>query len=331
MATIKDVAMKAQVSVSAVSKAYNNYNEIPAATKERIFAAAKELDYIPSKAAMQLSRGDFPYIGLIVKELATHTTQDEHTFRLLGGVHTRASETGHDLVLYTTEQIKKQKLSYVDFCRHHSLLGAIIHGLDMDDPYLEALLGSRIPCVLIDIELEGPNTAFISTDNVNAASEVVDLLCAKGHTRLCHILGGETADVTKHRKNGVLQAAEKNKIPAPLMLAGDFREAVAYESLKKALIKHRGITAIFAASDLMALGASRAIYEAGLVPGRDISLVGFDGLKALEYTQPPIATVFQDFHAMGRLAVDTLLRISGGKRFNTKNYVPHEILTRNTL
>jgi DNA-binding LacI/PurR family transcriptional regulator len=331
MPTIKDVAKRANISVSAVSKAFNNYNEIPVATKERIFNAARELDYIPNKAAMQLSRGEFPYVGLIVKELTTHTTQDEHTFRLLGGVHSRLSETGHEMVLFTTEQIKKMNLSYVDFCRYHSLLGAVIHGLDMNDPYLEALLSSRIPCVLIDIELEGPNTAFISTDNVRAAAEVIDLLCEKGRTRLCHILGGETADVTKHRKKGVLQAAEKNNIPAPLMVAGDFQERIAYEGIKKVLSEHGDISGIFAASDLMALGAMRAIYEAERIPGIDIALVGFDGLKALEYTQPPVATVFQDFHSMGRLAVDTLLDISKGKKFNAKNYVKHEIIRRGTV
>ena len=330
MANIRDVAKRANLSVSTVSKAYNNYSEISAATKERIFLAAQELGYFPSKAARELSRGDVHSVGLIVKELTTHTTQDEHTFRLLGGVHSRVSETGRDLVLYTTDQIKRMNLSYVEFCRHHSLMGAVVHGLDMDDPYLAALLSSPIPCVLIDIEAEGPNTAFIATDNERAAAEVVDRLCAKTQGRICHILGGETADVTKHRKRGVEQAAQKNNREV-LFITGDFQEHVAYESMKAALRDCADITAVFAASDLMALGALRALYESGRMPGQDVLLVGFDGLKVLEYTQPPIATVFQDFHAMGQLAVDTLLKIAGNERFSAKNYVPHSIISRQTL
>ena len=330
MANIRDVAKRANLSVSTVSKAYNNYSEISAATKERIFHAARELDYFPNKAARELSRGDLHNVGLIVKELTTHTTQDEHTFRLLGGVHSRVSETGHDLVLYTTNQIKRMNLSYVEFCRHHSLMGAIVHGLDMDDPYLAALLSSPIPCVLIDIEAEGPNTAFIATDNESAAAEVVDLLCAKTNGRICHILGGETADVTQYRKRGVQRAIEKNNREA-VFIAGDFQEYMAYENMKNALRDYADISAVFAASDLMALGALRAIYEAGRTPGQDILLVGFDGLKVLEYTQPPVATVFQDFHAMGLLAVDTLLKIAGNEPFNAKNYVPYSIVPRQTL
>jgi len=331
MSTIKDVATRAQVSVSTVSKAYNNYSEISEATRARIFQAAQALGYIPNKAAVQLSRGKFPNVGLIVHSLADETTQDEHTHRLLGGVHSRISENGHDLVLYTTKQIKRKNLNYVDFCRHHSLVGAIIHGLDRDDPYLEPLLSSPIPCVLIDNELESPSTAFVTTDNVQAAEDVINLLAAKGHRHICHILGTSVAAVTEQRKQGVLQAAHKNNLPAPVFIDGEFNEAIAYTSTQAMLRAHPQITAIFAASDLMALGASRAITESGHIPGGDIALIGFDGIKSLEYTRPAIATVYQDFHEMGRLAVDTLFRIAKEKKFTTKNYVPHKLIPRETV
>jgi DNA-binding LacI/PurR family transcriptional regulator len=333
VATIKDVAKHAGVSVSAVSKTFNNYNEISEETKAKIFLAAKELDYIPNKSAVELSRGRKPYLGLIVRDLNTNNTCDEYIFRLLSGTHERACEIGQELIVFTTPQIKQMKQSYVDFCKHHSLMGAIVHGIEKEDPYLEALLESAIPCVLIDIERDGPSTAFVTTDNEKASEEVVDLLVAKGHKKICHILGHPNSEVTKQRERGFLNAARRHMLNEDevYIVPGDFVEEVAYANTKKTLQVHRDITAIYASSDLMALGALRAVKEEGLTAGKDIALVGFDGLKALEYTTPPLATVFQDFHAMGRLAVDTLFAISKGQEFTGRNFVAHTLLHRGSL
>lgn len=333
MATIKDVAKRANVSVSAVSKAFNNYNEISDETKKRIFRAAKEIDYVPNKSAVELSRGHKPYLGLIVKELNTNNTCDEYIFRLLRGTHERACEIGLELIVFTTPQIKRTKQNYVDFCKYHSLMGAIVHGIEKDDTSLEALLDSPIPCVLIDVEREGSHTAFVTTDNEKASSEVVDLFVEKGHRKICHILGRPDSEVAKQREKGFLSAARRHMLNEDdvYVIPGDFVEEIAYANTKKTLQIHRYITAIYAASDLMALGALRAIKEEGLTAGKDIALVGFDGLTALEYTTPPIATVFQDFHGMGRLAVDTLATISKNQEFSGRNYVPHTLLHRNSV
>ena len=330
MITIKDVAQLAEVNISTVSKAFNNYNGISDSTKDKIFKAARDLGYIPSKSAVELSRGVQPYLGLIVNNLNTHSAKDEYIFRIVSGVQERVSELDMDLTLFTTTQIKKKDYSYVDFCKHHRLLGAIVHGLDMNDPYLAELLESPLPCVLIDIEHESPTVAFISTDNVQASEDVVQLMYNKGIRKICHILGTPDADVTLRRKEGFLKAATRLGLLAEdiIIIAGEFNEDIAYANMKKTLEHHKDIQGVFAASDLMALGAMRAINEAGLKLGKDIALVGFDGLTALEYTSPSIATVRQDFHSMGRIAVDTLVSISKGEDFKARNYVPYDLLRR---
>ncbi|MCL2286236.1 MAG: LacI family transcriptional regulator [Firmicutes bacterium] len=333
MITIKDVAKLAEVNISTVSKVFNNYGGISDATKERIFKAAKELGYIPSKSAAELSRGVQPYLGLIINNLNTNSAKDEYIFRIVSGVQERSSELEMDLTLFTTTQIKKKDYSYVDFCKHHRLLGAIVHGLDINDPYLTELLESPLPCVLIDIEHESSTAAFISTDNVQAAKDVVRLMHSKGIRKLCHILGSPNADVTMRRKEGFLKAVGCLGL-APedvIIISGEFNEHTAYVNMKKTLEAHRDIQGVFASSDLMALGAMRAIKEAGLKIGKDIALVGFDGLTALEYTSPSIATVRQDFHNMGRMAVDTLISISKGEKFKGRNYVPYELLERESV
>ena len=333
MITIKDVAKLAEVNISTVSKVFNNYGGISDTTKEKIFKAAKELSYIPSKSAAELSRGVQPYLGLIINNLNTNSAKDEYIFRIVSGVQERTSELDMDLTLFTTTQIKKKDYSYVDFCRRHRLLGAIVHGLNMNDPYLTELLESPLPCVLIDIEHESPTAAFISTDNVKAAEDVVQLMVDKGMRKLCHITGSPDADVTVRRKEGFINAARRLGLKDEdiILVSGDFFEDTTYTNMKKILEVHKDIQGVFASSDLMALGAMRAINEAGLTIGKDVALVGFDGLTVLEYTTPSIATVRQDFHTMGRVAVDTLVSISKGEKFKTKNYVPYTLLRRESV
>ena len=333
MITIKDVAKLAGVNISTVSKVFNNYSGISEATKEKIFKAAKELSYIPSKSAAELSRGVQPYLGLIINNLSTDSAKDEYIFRIVSGVQERTSELDMDLCLFTNSQIKKKDYNYVDFCKRHRLLGAIVHGLSMNDPYLAELLKSPLPCVLIDIEHESSTTAFISTDNVRAAEDVVRFMYDKGLRKLCHIMGSPDADVTVRRKEGFINATRSLGLKDEdiVLVRGDFSEDVSYMNMKKILEIRNDIQGVFASSDLMALGAMRAIKDAGLKIGKDIALVGFDGLTVLEYTNPSIATVKQGFHTMGRTAVDTLLSIAKCEEFKTKNYVPYTLLQRKSL
>lgn len=329
MITINDVARRAGVTISTVSKVFNNYSGVSKDTREKVVRAAKELGYIPSKTAMELSRGVQPYIGLIVNNLSTNSAKDEYLFRLISGVQERVSEHDLDLTLFTKAQINKKDYTYVELCKHHRLVGVILHGIGIKDPYLKELLNSPLPCVLIDMEHKGMNTAFISTDNINAAKDVVNLLYGKGYTKLCHILGTADAAVTKRRKEGFLAAAAARGIVDATIINGEFNEQVAYTNTKAAL--KQGVNGIFASSDIMALGAMRAITEAGLKPGHDIGLVGFDGLTTLEYTSPSITTVLQDFHGMGRAAVDTLLKIANNQPYDVRAHVPYKLVERESV
>lgn len=332
MSTINDVAKLSGVSKSTVSKAYNDYAGISKATKDKIFAAAKELGYIPSKSAIDLSRGIQPYLGLILNNLSTHSAKDEYILRMLSGVQERCSERGLDLTLFTTAQVIRQNYSYVDFCKRHCLMGAIIHGININDPNLIELIESPLPCVLVDMEYTNSTTAFVSTDNEHAAKTAVQLLHKNGAKKICHILGTKDALVTLHREQGFLNEARNlgYKKENVIVVPGEFNETIAYKNVKALLKAHKDIQGIFAASDLMALGAKRAIEEAGLIVGQDVALIGFDGLTALEYTNPQISTIQQDFHNMGCTAVDTLISISHKKVFCDKNYVPYTLLDRDS-
>lgn len=333
MATIKDVAKKAGLSVGTVSKVFNGYSEIPNSTKEKVFQVAKDLDYVPRKSAVELSKKEKMYIGLIVENLSFQYANDEYLFKLLAGVHKRVEELGYELIIYTTKQIRKQNFSYINFCKYHNLVGAIIHGLEVGDPLLKELSSSSIPCVLIDINLEGKNTASITTDNEKAAEEVFDILFSNGHKKICHIVGSHGAEVSNIRKRGFINGAKKNNYDTDdiIFIDGEFNEKVSYKNVKKMMRNHKDITAIFASSDIMALGALKALNELGYKVGEDFTLIGFDGLSTLQYVTPPITTVKQNFEKIGRVAVDTLIRINNKRKVNNKYYVDYKIIQGNSI
>lgn len=328
MATIKDVAKMAGVSISTVSKAYNNYSEVSDTTKQRIAQVAKTLGYIPNKTAVELSQGQRKYVGLIVK----NSIQDEF-LRMISGVHSTTETYGYELVIYTTQHIKSKNMSYVDFCRYHSLVGAIVSGLDKDDPYLHELTESETPCVLVDIELHGKNTAYVSTDNLSASYQVFELLYAHGHRHICHVTGSMSAEVAHKRKDGFVSAAKDNNLPLNQLtfVDGDWSETTAYQATQTVLHAHPEITAVYAASDTMALGAMTAIRQAGYTIGQDFSLIGFDGISILRYTSPPLATVAQGLVGIGEVACQTLFKICRGEAFEPQNYVDFEIVPRQSI
>lgn len=333
MATIKDVAKLAGVSVATVSKVYNNYSEIPQTTKDKVFQAAKSLDYIPNKNAVMLSKKDKYYIGLIVSNLYYSCSTDEYLFKILSGVNMGVEERDYELLIFTTENIKKTGMTYVQFCQYHNLIGAIIHGLRVDDPMLKELSNSSIPCVLIDIHLNGMNTATITVDNHKASQDIFELLYNNGHRHFCHILGPTTAEVANVRKDGFLASAESHMVPLEnlALIDGDFNVQTSYEHTKQLLKSTSSITAFFASSDLMALGTLKALHEHDLQVGKDVTLIGFDGLSTLEYTSPAIGTVSQNFIEMGKKSVEVLEKIFHKRPYEKITYVPYKILPRESL
>ena len=328
MASIKDVAKLAGVSISTVSKAYNNYSEVSESTKARIAQAAKSLGYIPNKTAVELSQGQRKYVGLIVK----NSIQDEF-LRMISGVHSTTERYGYELVIYTTQHIKSRNMSYVDFCRYHSLMGTIVSGLDKDDPYLHELIASETPSVLVDIELHGKNTASVATDNISASYQVFELLYSQGHRHILHVTGSMSVEVANKRKDGFVAAAKAYNLPLNQLsyVDGQWEEEPTYQRVKEALDTNPAITAIFAASDTMALGAMNAIKDAGYTLGKNFTLIGFDGISILRYTSPPLATVVQRLVRIGELACETLFKICRGEAFEPQNYVDFEILQRQSM
>lgn len=311
MTTIKDIARVAGVSVTTVSRGLNGYSDVSEKTRKKIFEVAKELNYSPNTLARGLVMNKTKTFGLLVSGLDQSSAKDNITFNILSGINKFVGECGYDLVLFSTTSTKQREKTYTQLCRERRVDGAIIQGIRTDDPYLREVVESDIPCVLIDIPLTSPTVGYVTTDNVLGAKKAVQHLIHLGHKRIGLINGHDFAFVSQQRLKGYEEALEEANIPInPEWIGnGEFSEEVAELTALKLLEAHPEITAIFSASDLMALGVLRAARKLGINVPNELSIIGFDDIILASYVTPSLTTIGQDTFQTGYEAARLLLSI----------------------
>jgi len=335
MATIKDVAKKAGVSIGVVSRAFNNYPDISEKTRQKIFEVAKELNYTPNIVAKNLSSKRQLTIGLISSGMLESGEKDSHiSFEIFKGVYTASKENHYELAIYLIDSQEQKGKSYAKFCKERNIGGAILQGIRTDDPYFEELLDTNIPCVLIDIGVDKEHDLIsaVSIDNIAASEEITTYLLERNHRDIVVMAGKKEAYVNNWRLQGVQKAFQKYGVPLQEnnILYGEFSEKTAYLAAKKYLQNHIP-SAFLCFSDLMAMGVLEAALEAGLkVPG-DLSITGFDGLILTGYTNPPITTIKQNFFEIGRQAALAVQEMMEGKDTKRHIFVDYELIERDSV
>lgn len=334
MATIRDVAKQANVSVSVVSKSFNNYADVKEETRQRILEVASELGYTPNLNARNLSSKKQMTIGLISSGVLNDNEKDTNAFDIFKGVYRTVSESRFELSIYLIDSKRQKQQSYVQYCRERNIGGAILQGIRTDDQYYKELIDTSLPCVVLDIMNETGNGMIgsVSIDNVKAAKEITEYLLVRNHRDIAVVAGVRETYVNKERMKGVQEALVEYGLSLEEMtvLEADFSEHKAY-NLAKAHLQHNQPTAFLCFSDLMAIGVMQAVKESGLeIPG-DISITGFDDLVFSNYTQPALTTIRQDFVEIGRSAAHLL---QGIKERNAKRqhvWIEHELMERDSV
>lgn len=334
MTTIRDVAKKAGVSISVVSKAFNNYVDVNEKTRERIFAVAKEMNYTPNLAAKNLSSKKQTTIGLISSGVLNNNVKDNNAFNIFKGVYTAVEENQYELSIFLIDSLKQKQKSYVQFCRERNIGGAILQGIRTDDPYLKELIDTNIPCVIVDIipEMNNELICSVSIDNVEASREIADYLIERNHRDIVIMAGTKETYVNTERLTGVQKAFNENALEFDdnKVLYAQFSEQEAYV-LAKEYLQTKQPTAFLCFSDLMAFGVMKAINEMGLRIPEDISITGFDDLVISEYTQPQLTTIRQDFIEIGKMSALLLQKLMENEPESKHVYVEHQLLERNSV
>ncbi|WP_391204737.1 LacI family DNA-binding transcriptional regulator [Psychrobacillus sp. L4] len=311
MTTIKDIARAAGVSITTVSRGLNGYSDVSEKTREKIVRIAKELNYSPNTLARSLVMNKSKTFGLLVSGLNQSSAKDNITFDMLAGINKFVGECGYDIILLSTDSTKQREKTYTQLCRERRVDGVIIQGIRTDDPYLREVVESDIPCVLIDIPLTSPTVGYVTTDNIFGAKKAVQHLIHMGHKRIGFINGHDFAFVSQQRLTGYEEALKEANIAinTEWIGNGEFSEEVAEKVALKLLEAHPEITAIFCASDLMALGVIQAARKLEIDVPNELSIVGFDDIMLASYVTPSLTSIAQNTFQMGYEAGRLLLSI----------------------
>ncbi|MDI3093233.1 LacI family DNA-binding transcriptional regulator [Priestia megaterium] len=330
MTTIKDIARVAGVSVTTVSRALNGYSDVNEKTRQKIAAVARELDYSPNTLARGLVMQKSKTIGLLVSGISRESVKDNFTFEVLCGVNERASTLGYDLILFNTNTMMQREKTYTQLCRERRVDGAIIQGIKKEDPYLKEVVESDIPCVLVDIPVHSNSVGYVTTDNALGAKKAVEHLASLGHKHIGMINGHEDAFVSQERLNGYREALKECGLSfrSEWVVSGNFEEKKAEKAARELINRHKEVTAIFCASDLMALGALKACKELGLHVPKEMSIVGYDNIVLASYSSPNLTTVGQEVYEIGYEAADLLIEMLEGKETNMKRYLDTKLIIR---
>lgn len=330
--TIKDVAKRAGVSITTVSRVFNDYTDISEETKQRIKKIAEEMEYTPSLSARSLPLKKKRNIALLMSDMELNSKVNL-PLDILSGVYQFTQEHDFEFFVMPVSPQQQKEKSLQRFLNERDISGAVIMGLRMDDPYLKEIESSTLPLVLVDINLEGEHVGSVSIDNIQASQEAVEYLVSLGHQNIVLMNGRREATVTVEREAGYIRALKVKgvSVKQEYIQYANFNERIAYMMASDLLEYRKEITAFFCASDIMAIGVIRAVQDAGFRIPEDISVVGFDNITLVEYMTPSLTTVAQDMKLMGYKATELLAEfLSEEKPASHHVYVPHELVVRHS-
>jgi LacI family transcriptional regulator len=304
--TIKDVANAAGVSVATVSKVLNSRYGVAAATVARVQAVIDQLGYEASLVAQSLRNHRTNVVGILVADLEPFSTQ------LLQGAADAIRDSGFELVVYSaggrTTDHQGWERRYLS-----RLSGTLIDGAVLVTPtVVDVNYGA--PIVAVDPHTGTDNLPTIDSDNLKGARLATEHLIGLGHRRIAMLAGRPDLQSAQLREEGYRQAMAAAGLPVDpdLIRSGDYDPDVSAEAVRWLLTRADRPTAVFAANDVTAIAAIRVAASLDLAVPRDLSVVGFDNIPDSALCSPPLTTVEQPIHEMGRLATEMLIKLIRG-------------------
>ncbi len=309
--TMRDVARLAGVSVQTVSCVINGKPGITEETRARVQAAIEQLGYRPYSVARSLRTRQTRTIALVVSDIANPSFAT-----MASAAEDYAHRFGYSLSLYNTHDDIEREAQYIRMATERWVDGVLFVSVKDYMNSLEALQAAGIPSVAIDRIPEHYTGPSVTLDNIKAGRIAAEHLLDLGHTCIAHISGPLELRLARERMLGFRQAIEERGItPGPCVTGeGNWECEAGYYAMQRLLDHTPRPTAVFAANDRMAIGAMRAIYEAGLSVPDDISIVGLDDIEVAAFQNPPLTTVRQSFAQLATLGVQLLLDIIAGKQ-----------------
>lgn len=330
-ATIEDVAKEAKVHRSTVSRALTGSGPVSPENRARVIEAAKKLNYHPNSIAGTLKSGRFTTWGLLSFWYLAPTSLDHYYAKILAGMLDAAGRAGQRVLLENLVGRFDQTPESMRFCNEASLGGVAIVAPRTSEAALADLKHLAVPSVLVSYRPKDPELSFVDMDNVAAARLVVEHLAKEGHRRIASI-GGEVrlSSNARDRHEGFLEGMRASDLAVDRALVHnkDFKPgfgAEAFELMMKLAPSARP-TAIFCATDMMALTVIDAAKRRGMLVPDDLAVAGIDDNP--ESAQASLTTVHSPFYELGARAGEILRRLSENQSEPQHEILPPRLIVR---
>jgi LacI family transcriptional regulator len=317
--TLKNIASKVGVSVATVSRVLNGQStkyRISKRTQEIIQKAAKDLNYSPNQLARSLRLNRTNTIAYINPDISNPF------FSSIGkSIVNHARKSGYSIVLCDSEESTDMEKSLIKIMLEHKVDGLIISPVGLNATHLMELYNRKIPIVLLDRYFPNVNIPYVTSNNYQGAVEAVSLLIQNGHSRIACIQGLRNTSPNNDRVKGYIDAHKKYHLPVDfdLIVGESFGEENGYIQTKLLLNNKNIPTAIFAVSNLISLGALRALKEENLRVPDDMSIISFDDQPYSQFLSTPMTTVTQQSFQIGQVATELII-----EQIETKREVEQE-------
>ena len=312
--TIQDVAKKAKVSVSTVSRVLNGKVDVASETQVRILSVIDDLGYTTNLAARSMRSRKKNLVGLIMPDIAY-----PFAVEVMKGVNRAIAESEFDLLVYTTGDVRKSGRAFHEQKYVSLLTNSISDGVILVAP-VAGEFNIDAPIVSIDPVASNPNYPAVHATNYQGALEAVEYLLRLGHTRIGFISGRAELESSNRRLMGYRAALEKVGIPIDekLIASGDYTTETGIQGTRELLALDNPPTAIFASNDQMAMGVFQVAEEMGVRIPDDLSVVGFDNITESKYMG--LTTVDQFISDMGYVATQMLIKLINGLPLDDQTY-----------
>ncbi|WP_172195719.1 LacI family DNA-binding transcriptional regulator [Saccharibacillus qingshengii] len=331
--TIKDVARKADVSPSTVSRVLSNHPRISAATARKVREIMEEMGYHPNLMAKSLVSKTTKSICVILPKPAEELFLNLFFMELIRGIVAQAARSGYDVLISSGASEAEEVEAVARLVNGRRVDGAVLLYSRKDDPVVEFLKQREFPFVLVGRSERYPDILSVDTDNVQAAYDAARHLISLGHERIGFVGGPPNMVVSMDRMQGYRRALEEAGLPLreDWIVEGEFLQDSGYRAMSMLMSLPERPSGMLVVDDFVTFGVIRGLNELGYRIPQDLSIVSFNNLALAELSSPPISSVDIGSYHLGYTASQTLIRAVETPReeqTSVRHIIPHRLIVR---
>lgn len=333
MVTIKDISKKTGYSIATVSKVINGIGRIPEETRKIVLEAAGELGYVPNYSARFLKTTESSTIGVIYEGNANFGLYHPFFSRVLEYFRREIESQGYDILLLS-KNFGDAKLSYLEHAKMKGVDGILVLCGPMEEDNFTEVFKSNLPSVILDHIYE--TTTTVTSKTTDSIYDLISKLKNYGHEEIAYIHGSQYTFIGKNRMDDFISAMVKNDIKVRddlLVQSGYYNREDGKQIAKQLMSLDKPPTAIFCASDDVALGVIDELKQSGIRVPEDVSVIGFDGIRDEKYGDLRLGYIKQSIKDIGKTAAQSILNQIDQKKkdINKVIYIDTEFIENDTV